>query len=186
VRSVRPPLTYDDIEGIERAPTPGGHREAAAVLQAWAEEQHPDDEVGVADLLSAAAWHRQQAGDVEECLALHRSAAAAGDTTQPPTARVQLHAALVAAGRLDEARQVAAEIRRSRPGLGEVGVVAETFELAGDLREATRWVAMGLDRLDLDADFEDDLDAALLLDVRRRVRQAVGFPPDELDRLGRG
>jgi hypothetical protein len=42
---------------------------------------------------------------------------------------------------------------------------------------------MGVNRLDLDgaADTDVDYEVVYLLDVRRRIRQALGFPPDELD-----
>lgn len=179
-------MTFDDIEGIELAGSPKGHRQAAATLVAWAAEPHPDDEATPADLLSSAAWHLQQAGDVEQSLALHRSAVEAGETTGP-SARVLLHAALVEAGQLDEARRVADEVRRSSPGIADIAMVAETFEMAGDLREANRWVGIGLNRVDLDTELDaidDDSDLIILLNVRRRVREQLGFPPDEIDALG--
>jgi hypothetical protein len=175
-------LTFDDIERLEAsARTPKAHRKAAATLAEWAREPNPDDEVAPADLLSAAAWHLGQAGDTEASLALHRQAVTAGGTTEPD-ARCVLHAALLAAGRTDEAEQLADEVRRSRPALGVLADMAENFDLVGDLQEAHRWAAMGVSRLDLDsvADTEDH-EVITLLNVRRHVRQALGFPPDEWD-----
>ena len=56
MHAVRTWLTADDIERLEAvARTPAAHRQAAAELTAWAAEEHPDDEVSPADLVSAAA-----------------------------------------------------------------------------------------------------------------------------------
>jgi hypothetical protein len=63
--------------------------------------------------------------------------------------------------------------------------MAENYEGAGDLRQANRWLAMGTSRLDA-ADLEgrvDDDRALALLTARRRVRAALGLPPDGLDLL---
>ena len=62
--------------------------------------------------------------------------------------------------------------------------MAEIFELVGDLRQANRWAAMGMSRLDLigEADPLEDVDVELLLDINRRVRQKLGLPPDEPQR----
>lgn len=176
-------LSFDDIERLEAsARTPKAHRKAAATLEEWAREPNPDDEVIPADLLSAAAWHLGQAGDTEASLALHRQAVAAEGTTEPD-ARCLLHAALLAAGRPDEAGQVADDLRRTRPRIIDIAAMAENFELVGELAQAHRWAAMGVNRLDLDAspDTDDDYDVVVLLNARRRIRQALGFPPDELD-----
>lgn len=177
---MREPLTYDDVEAIERQRTPEAHRSAAAELLSWVEQGHPDDEVTPADLLVAAAWHLGQAGDTEPSLDLYRRAVAAESVTTP-SARCSLHAALLDAGRLDEARQVADEVRRSRPGIADIADMAETFELNGDLRQAHRWAEMGVNRLELDA--PEDVEVITLLNVRRSVREQLGFPPDELDEL---
>jgi hypothetical protein len=180
---VRKPLTFEDIEAIERQRTPEAHRSAAAELLAWAEQRHPDDEVTPADLLSSAAWHLGQAGDIEPSLDLYRRAVAAEDTTKPD-ARCLLHAALLDAGQLDEARQVADDLRRSRPRILDCAAMAEAFEESGDLRQAHRWVEMGVTQLELDdAEDTDDDDSELivLLNIRRKVRRQLGFPPDELD-----
>ena len=183
---MRNTLTFDDIEGLEAsARTPQAHRRAAARLTEWAEQQHPDDEVTPADLLSAAAWHLGRAGDTEASLGLYRRAVTAEGTTTPD-ARSLLHAALLEAGRLDEARQVADDFRRSHPRIADCADMAECFEVVGDLEQAHRWAEMGVNRLELDApeDADDaESDVITLLDVRRRVREELGFPPDELDEL---
>jgi hypothetical protein len=184
--AVRNWLNFDDIEEFEAsARTPKAHRRAAAKLSEWAAETNPDDEVTPADLLSAAGWHLDQAGDTEAALTLHRQAVAAEGATTPD-ARCLLHAALLQAGRLDEARQVADDLRRARPRIIDFAAMAETFELVGDLQQAHRWAAMGVNRLDLTATVDaadDDYEIVTLLDTRRRIREALGFPPDELDEL---
>jgi hypothetical protein len=179
---VRSGLTFDDIERLEvSARTPKAHRRAAATLVEWAHDTNPDDEMTPADLLSAAAWHLDHAGDTEAGLALHREAVTAEGTTSPD-ARCLLHAALVELGRTDEARQVADELRRSRPGIGALAAMAENFELAGDLREAHRWAEIGVSRLESDTAADaDDIDVISLLNVRRSIRRGLGFPPDGLD-----
>jgi hypothetical protein len=112
---VRSGLDYDDIEGLEGAArTPKAHRRAAATLPAWAEEVHPDDGVSPAELLSAAGWRLEQAGDTQAALDVHRRTVAAPGPTILD-ARCALAAALLTAGHEDEARQVADELRRSRP-----------------------------------------------------------------------
>ena len=180
---MRNPLSFDDVEAIERQRTPEAHRSAAAQLLAWVEQRHPDDEVTPADLLSAAAWHLGEAGDTEASLDLHRRAVAIGRTTSID-ARCLLHGALLDAGQLDEARQVADDLRRSRPRIFDCAAMAENFFMAGDLRQAHRWVEMGVSQLELDApeDSNDaDSDLIVLLNIRRTVRRQLGFPPDELD-----
>jgi tetratricopeptide (TPR) repeat protein len=180
---VRTAVDFEDIERLEAsAPTDKAHREAAATLLGWAAERHPDDEATPADLVSAAAWHLDQAGDIEAALELHHRAVTAEGTTTPD-ARCTLAAALFDAGRPDEARQVAEDLRRSRPRIVDIAGMAEVFELVGDLQQAHRWIAMGISRLELvgEADPLEDVDVELLLNARRRVRQSLGFPPDDLD-----
>ena len=176
------PLSYDDVEALDAfARTPKAHRAEAAKLLAWAAETTPDDEVSEAELVSAAAWHLGQAGETEAALDLRRRAVEA-DGQCTPDARSELHAALLEAGRAEEARQVADAFRRSRPRLEDVADMASTFEMAGDLQQAHRWVEMGVSRLDL-ADEADDYAVIQLRNVRRLVRRQLGFPPDELDEL---
>lgn len=181
---VRRPLTYDDIEAIERQRTPEAHRSAATELLAWAEERHPDDEVTTADLLSAAAWHLSQAGDVERSLDLHRQVVAIGGLSSLD-ARCLLHAALLDADHLDEARHVADDLRHSRPRIIDCAAMAENFDEFGDLRQAHRWAEIGVNQLQLDEpdDVAHDFDVLVLLNIRRVVRQKLGFPPDELDEM---
>ena len=182
---MRGPLSFDDVEELEfTARTPDAHRAAAATLTAWAEEQHPDDDdVTPASLLAAAAWHLDVVGDRAGALDLYRRASAAPGEA-PPDIRCYLHGALLKVGDRDEARRVADDVRRSAPSDPDVYLfMAENHELDGDLQQAHRWLAMGVNRLDLRTGVDPPLDFRLiiLLRARRRVRQALGFPPDDID-----
>ncbi|MCU1616238.1 MAG: hypothetical protein JWO98_3778, partial [Frankiales bacterium] len=183
---IRAGLNVDDVEQLAvSARTPDAHRQAAARLLSWAEERHRQDELTPADLISDAAWHLDQAGDKDSALTLHRRGVTAEGTTTPD-ARRTLAAALLDAGRADGARQVADDPRRSGPRIINIAGMAEVFELVGDLQWAHRWAAMGVNRLDLATEEHliEDVEVELLLNVRRRVRQALGFPPDAFDELG--
>jgi hypothetical protein len=183
---VRDPLEDGDIEFLEvSARTPAAHRQAAATLQAWAAAAHPDDDVTTAELLCAAGWHLGEAGDTGEALDVYRRAVADGSTaTIAP--RCLLVAALLEAGQHDEAQRVADDFRRSKPDVIDFAVMAEAFEAAGDLRQAHRWVGIGVSRLE----WADDRDLTVsggevdqLLRTRRRIRAELGFPPDGLDEI---
>ena len=184
---MRGPIDADDVEELEAtALTDEAHRGAAATLIGWAEEPHAQDEVPPAGLLNAAAWHLAATGEGERVLDLHRRAVAApGDVV--PDARCYLHGALLTAGRLDEAQRLADEIRRSAPKDTDVYLfVAENYELAGDLKQAHRWLTMGAERIER-TDREDlpanGFGVFTLLRARRRVRGSLGQPVDDLDEL---
>jgi predicted Zn-dependent protease len=194
---VRAPLTIDDVEELEfRARTPEARRAAAAQLVAWAKEVHPEDdeEVTPAFLLVQAGEHLGYAGDQEAALDLFRRAVTAeGDV--PPDVRCYLHHGLLKVGDVEGARRLADDVRRSKPADPQVyEMIGEDYELAGDLPEANRWLNLGLRRYvaaleaedgDADEALLDDVltDAVVLLSARRRVRHALGFPPDEFDDL---
>jgi predicted Zn-dependent protease len=184
---VRDRLTMDDVDELEtRARTPDGHRAAAAQLAAWAEETHPEDdgEVTPALLLVKAGEQLGFAGDHEAAvIQFRRAVTAAGDV--PPDVRCYLHHGLLQVGDVEGARRIADDVRRSKPVDPNVyEMIAEDHELAGDLPQANRWLTLGLQRQLAqaeDGDVPDD--ASLLLVARRRVRRALGFPPDEFDAL---
>ncbi len=188
VTFVRRPLTSDEVEELySRARTPKQHRAAAEKLVVWAEETHPDDQgVSPASLLVSAGEHLTEAGDVEAAVAAFRRAVAAGQHV-PPDVRCYLHGGLLKAGDVDAARRIADEMRRERPVDGDVyRFIGEDHELAGDLREAHRWLTMGARRaLDdvQDGDARAAEDAAGLLVARLRVRRALELPLDEYDAL---
>ena len=188
VTVVRRRLTRDDVEELyDRARTPKEHRAAAEKLAAWAEEAHPDDQdVSPASLLVSAGEHLTEAGDLEGAVALFRRAVATGQTV-PPDVRCYLHGGLLRLGDAEAARRIAEELRRERPVDGDVYLfLGENHELAGDLREAHRWLTMGARRALDDVEDGDDHaaeDAAGLLMARLRVRHALDLPLDEYDTL---
>ena len=183
---MRKPLSIDDVEEFDyRARRSGAPREAAEQLVAWAQDPHPEDdeEVSPATLLVMAGELLDVEDDHKGALGLFRRAAdSEGDV--PPDVRCYLHRGLLETGDVDGARKVADELRHARPTNPDVYVMtAENYELAGDLGEANRWLNLGLRRVVVQLQDGEplDADAVLLLVARRRVRQALGFPPDEFD-----
>jgi tetratricopeptide (TPR) repeat protein len=185
---VRRPLTPDDVESLyARARTPEQHRALAEKFATWAEEVHPDDRaVSPAALLVNAGEQLMEAGDVEAAVAAFRRAVAAGQPV-PPDVRCYLHGGLLKLGDADAAHRIADELRRERPADGDVYLfLGENYELAGDLREAHRWLTMGARRAFNEIEDGDDRaaeDAAGLLMVRLRVRRGLDLPLDEYDAL---
>src|SRR5215203_1677218 len=60
-----------------------------------------------------------------------------------------------------------------------------TSNSSATVEQAHRWAAMGVNQLDLGgADVIEDHEVITLLNVRRLIRQGLGFPPDELDETG--
>ncbi len=185
---VRRSLSRDAVEELyDRARTPEQHRAAAEKRAVWAEEAHPDDpDVSPASLLVSAGEHLTEAGDLEGAVALFRRAVATGQPV-PPDVRCYLHGGLLRVGDTGAARRIAEELRRERPVDGDVYLfLGENHELAGDLREAHRWLTMGARRTLDDVEDGDDRaaeDAAALLMARLRVRHALDLPLDEYDTL---
>jgi len=185
---MRNPVTEDDVEMLEAtARTTTDHRNAAARLTGCAHEPVPGDEPSPARLLVAAAWHREQAGERAVALDLYRRAVTAPGSA-PPDTRCWLHSALLTAGLVHEARQLADEIRRESPSdLSVFEVVGESYEEAGDLAQAHRWFTMGTRHVDLDGldelTAEDDASGYALVRARRRVRRLLDLPLDALDEL---
>lgn len=167
----REPVTVDDLDEMVLGPQPP--RTRAEILQRWADDPNPRDEVLQADLLIAAAgeWHLvgEHARSVECC----RRAVELGRCEEYGDPRTHLHAALMDAGLVDEAAELERTLRREPPSEAhDFCRVGETYEEHGDLRTAARWFTIGLDR---------DPDDELLAVGRFRVRRAAGLPLDAID-----
>ncbi len=171
------------------AATPEQQRQVVEQLLRWAAERHPADAVEVtpAALLAKAGQILELLGDHVAALEVYRRAATAEGTVEPDV-RCFLHNALVSVGDLSAARLLAEEVRRTAPAdLGTYAMIGETYEKAGDLREAHRWLNLGLRQFGRQADSDDstdqNLDLVMLAIVRRRIRRALGLPPDAVDHL---
>lgn len=132
----------------------------------------------VADLLVGAGEQFALAEDHASALDAYRRAARCEEVTSPD-ARGFVVQALLDLGRPAEAEQVSEELRRSRPSTAATyHLVGEAWEGAGKLDEANRWLTRGA----LLAEQQDaQMDWAMLLIGRLRVRRALGFPPDDYD-----
>ena len=176
---MREPLTYDDLEATEGHRSPDAHRELAEQILGWAEVEHPDDEPSTAELLAEAGWHLDLAGDTDAAVAVFRRAVDVEGRRAVPDPRCSIAAVLLASDRRDEAQAVADELRRTRPDVSDCLAMAEVFETAGDLAQASRWTAIGLARIELSTDDELDAgEAEQLLVTRSRIRTAQGLPPE--------
>lgn len=189
---MRRPRTQDDLDATySPGQTPEQSRAVARQLEAWAAEgTRPGDEVNAAELLVFAGSQLSRVGDVQEALRVLRRAVATGEPVDPDV-RCFLHHALLEVGDVDAARELAGQLRRERPSDVDVYLLlGEDYEVHGDLREAHRWLTLGVRRalddvIDGDDASEDQVlrQAAHLLVSRGRVRRALGMPTDEWDEL---
>jgi hypothetical protein len=180
---MREPLTIEDLDDLMmQAPGQGeaGHRELAAQLLAWAEDPQDDDTMSVADLLVRAGEQLQFADDIEGAMDAYRAAADRPETTVPD-ARAYLVHMLLELGQVAEAEVLSEQLRKSRPqAAATYDFVGETWEVAGELDRANRWMTRGM----MLAQEQRDQMAFLMLAVGRlRVRRAIGFPPDIYDEM---
>ena len=161
---------------------PEHHRQAARQFEAdFAAE--PEEVLH----LFEAAHHWRLAGEHDRALAvLDRVRESALEEDDVLSADVETVAVLVDAGRGAEAGERLERLRTSRPEPAGCVEVAELLEEVGDLPAARRWFDQALAALP-----EEELAAhragvgawetAYLLRGRRRVRHALGLPPDVLD-----
>lgn len=170
---MRSAMTYDDIE--ELYSQSGGEE-----LLAAAREPHPDDEMTTAQLLVSAGKVFQQAEEHGRALAAFRAAVATGEQTEPD-ARCYLVGGLLKAGLREEAAELSREVRRSRlQDADSYQFIGESWELVDEPDVAIRWFTAGL----LQAERTGATGAVHLLSVARpRVRESMGFPPDEYDEM---
>lgn len=133
-----------------------------------------------AELVVTASEHRLMQRDFATAIAHLHEVHQSGIATDP-SVEAHLLCAYLQAG--DEAR--ASELdqalrKRSREGtLGsDYAFVGETYEVAGDLRQALRWFSMAV----RDVDPEDvDVHDSISLNGRFRVRRLLGLPEDAYD-----
>ncbi|QUH05569.1 tetratricopeptide repeat protein [Saccharopolyspora erythraea] len=147
-------------------------------------DEYPDER---AEILTDAAdqWHR--AGDHDRAVQLLEEAIAHGGE-DGANARVGMAEVLFDLGRDDEARAQLDALRHQRPPSPvPYHLAAELLEERADHQNSLTWFNMAVSRLseqemaDLDHEFAAFSHAGSVLVGRRRVREALGIPPDELD-----
>ncbi len=177
---MRAPVTREVLQDKESLASTGAvtHHRVAAQLVAWATHPHDRDEVSVADLWVEAGEQFALAGEHTQALDAYQRAAGCAVATSPD-ARGFVIKALLDLGRTDQAQEASDLLRRARPATAVTyHLVGETWEAVGDLNQANQWLTRGV----ILAQHHDDLpDMALLLVARLRVREALGFPPDDYD-----
>jgi len=174
-------VSHDDVDEImARVARDGQHGAAAARFEELAGQ--PDrhgEEINRASLLVAAGSQYGLAEDWDEAIHCYQEAVAdGGDQGIDP--RVWLHDAFLRSGRHDDATALQRELKASRSRDPDLyAAVAESLEAAGMLADAHTWFTMGFHRCET-ADVPDFM-ITLLLVGRRRVRDELGYPVDELD-----
>ncbi|MFD2468120.1 SEC-C metal-binding domain-containing protein [Amycolatopsis silviterrae] len=161
----------------------GTAAETAAQLEAEL-EQYPEER---GEILVEAAQAWRQAGDDDRAVALLTQAVAL-DGEEGGNARVELAEVLFDLGRTEQAQAQLEELR-SQPLSTPVPyhLAAELMEYRGELPEAAAWFDLAAARLtkqelaDRNAEFGFLTHASNIVTGRRRVRQALGLTPDELD-----
>jgi tetratricopeptide (TPR) repeat protein len=156
--------------------------DAALARELEAELETYPDERGEILIEAADAWHR--AGEHEYALdLLARAVALGGDDAG--YAYFATSDMLFDLDRVDEAREALAALRSLRPpSAGPYHMAGELLEERGEFQEALVWFNMAYSRLS-EEEMSPDLGplsyAVNILQGRRRVREAIGIPPDELD-----
>ncbi|GGL92144.1 preprotein translocase SecA [Streptomyces fumigatiscleroticus] len=151
--------------------------------------QYPEDREEI--LLDAAVcW--KDAEQYDRALAVYQQLLDGG-CDEPELTEAYRISTLWEAGRIGEARDAAARLRRRHPtDAGAWNVVAELFETAGELHDAADWFTAGITHLLGPATpltrtaVEDAADPDGIEELaigRHRVRRRLGQPHDDLDRL---
>ncbi|MCG3749638.1 SEC-C metal-binding domain-containing protein [Amycolatopsis sp. Poz14] len=158
---------------------------AETATQLEAELEKYPEERGEILLEAAQAW--RQAGDDDRAIALLTQAVAAGGE-DGGNARVELAEVLFDLDRAEEAQTCLDELR-NEPLSSPVPyyLAAELLEHRGELQQALTWFDLAAARLSApeptggNAEFGFFTHANHILTARRRVRRALGLPPDEQD-----
>ncbi|ROP37807.1 tetratricopeptide repeat protein [Saccharothrix texasensis] len=140
-----------------------------------------------AQILIEAAEEWREAGEHDRAIALLDQVVAEGGE-EGGEARVALADLLFGLDRVEEARAQLDTLRRERPpSASPYHLAAELLEERGALDESLTWFTMAVSRLteeelaQRDGEFGFAGYANNVLAGRRRVRQALAMPPDELD-----
>jgi tetratricopeptide (TPR) repeat protein len=160
----------------------------AEELEALARKYPQDQE----EILTEAAEFYSRAGQHEKALALYQYVLDA-DCEDPHLIQAFRMDTLWDAGRTDEARAAAKDLRRQHPGdAGPWNIVAETFESADELHDAADYFTAGVTLLlgpatpltvDAVRDATDATGIEMLVIGRHRVRRRLSQPHDDLDQL---
>lgn len=184
-------ISFDDVLDLEteqlgKDPVRAGRRlqERVDQLISWAEgeEYELDETVSRGYLLSAAAEHLADLGELDRALELASRAAEAATGDERFEAYPGLIAIRLARGERQEALALADEVRRAQ--LDDALLVerlAEEFEHAGELQLAERWFVIALRRAEQTGIATDDAVRSMALSGRFRVRRDAGKPIDVLD-----
>lgn len=183
---MRMPRSFDELDDhlIDLDLDGGDHNAAAQQCEQWAEtiaavpENERPGDLSEADFLVAAAEQCRILRDFDRSVALCERAIATGDPMRYD-ARAHMAAALFDAGEPERAREVLAALRAERSKDPTLHLfVGEILEADGDLDSAVAWFTRGLL---IARRLENVTSTALLLLARHRVREVIGFPPDDFD-----
>ena len=133
----------------------------------------------------ADTWRRAGEHD-RACALLGEVVSGGGENAE--YGRVALAESFLERGQVPEAHAELDALRASRPSSwGPCLWAAELLEEHGQLRHALRWFNIAIGRLDtaeldtLGTEFGWILPAAVVVNGRKRVREAMGLAPDQLD-----
>lgn len=184
-------ISFDDVLGLEteqlgRDPVRAERRlrERVDQLISWAdrEEYDLDETVSRGYLLSAAAEHLADLGELDRALELASRAAEAATGDERFEAYPGLISIRLARGERQDALALADEVRRAQVDDALlVERLAEEFEHAGELELAERWFVIALRRAEQTGFATDDAIRSMALSGRYRVRRDAGKPIDVLD-----
>lgn len=178
---MRTPRTLQELDDlILEGDIDGRHNDLAEHCAGLAARATAHDAVSKGELLVAAGEQYRLAGDPARSVSLCRQAVADGGPVRLD-ARAHLVAALIGVGETQEARSVVEAIWADRPrDLQLLLFVGEQLEMMDDLNAAVTWFTKGVV---CPIGRDDSFGKVLLLFARARVRDKMGFPPDEFDLL---
>lgn len=152
-------------------------------------EQYPEER---GEILVEAAQAWRQAGADDRAVALLTQAVALGGE-EGDNARIDLAEVLFDLGQAEQAQAHLDELRHQRPSSPvPYHLAAELLEHRGELPQALAWFDLAVAQLtkeelaDRNTEFGFFSHANNIVTGRRRVRQALGLPPDELDESVQG